>query len=140
MWWTHGTTVLAAEFRAGLSSRRDVPLSRVVIDFAKQTEDQRFGAVPTAGVMDMDGNFWVTMHGGGAVLCISPKGELIHVIKLPATNPTGLCWCGSDRSRLVVTTSRHGLSKEQRDEQPLAGHAFLIHTDTVGAPAYAVRG
>ena len=47
---------------AGLSNRRDV------VYFDEETE-----GVPDGHTVDSDGNLWVAMNGGGAVVQVNPK-------------------------------------------------------------------
>ncbi|MEM7011105.1 MAG: SMP-30/gluconolactonase/LRE family protein [Verrucomicrobiota bacterium] len=52
---------------------------------------------------DVDGNLYVTRHGGGVVLKMTPKGEVLQTIKLPGSMPSNLCFGGPDGKTVYVT-------------------------------------
>ncbi|WP_310961207.1 SMP-30/gluconolactonase/LRE family protein [Nocardioides terrisoli] len=55
--------------------------------------------------VDSDGNVWVALWGGAAVLCYSPAGELLTAISLPCAHPTSCCFGGADLETLMITTA-----------------------------------
>ena len=56
---------------------------------------------------DIDGNLYVTRHGKGTVVVISPKGELLQEITLPGSKPSNLCFGGKDGKTVYVTEVEH---------------------------------
>ena len=58
---------------------------------------------------DVDGNLYITRHGKGVVVLITPKGEVIREIAVLGPNPTNICFGGPDGRTAYVTEA-----KEQR--------------------------
>lgn len=85
---------------------------------------------PTDGFPDgllvmPNGAMWSTMFGAGAVQEISPDGQLIRRVFLPASRPTSCCLSpGGDA--LFVTTARLGLDNATLDREPMAGALLRI--------------
>lgn len=52
---------------------------------------------------DVDGNLYVTRHGAGVILRLSPKGRLLRTIRLPGSMPSNLCFGGPDGKTVYVT-------------------------------------
>lgn len=52
---------------------------------------------------DIDGNLYITRHGAGQVLKISPEGEILQTIELPGSMPSNLCFGGPDGKTVYVT-------------------------------------
>jgi sugar lactone lactonase YvrE len=52
------------------------------------------------------------------------------------TNPTCLCFGGSDLKTLYVTSARKFLSRGQLDAEPQAGHLLAIHDVAQGLPEH----
>lgn len=52
---------------------------------------------------DVDGNLYITRHGKGTVVKLSPKGEVLKEIELLGKNPTNLCFGGPDGRTVYVT-------------------------------------
>jgi sugar lactone lactonase YvrE len=52
---------------------------------------------------DVDGNLYVTRHGKGTVVKLSPTGEVIREIDVLGTRPSNLCFGGTDGRTVYVT-------------------------------------
>jgi sugar lactone lactonase YvrE len=52
---------------------------------------------------DIDGNLYVTRHGKGTVVKLSPAGEILREIPVLGTRPTNICFGGPDRRTAYVT-------------------------------------
>jgi sugar lactone lactonase YvrE len=75
---------------------------------------------PDGLTIDAEGHLWVAMHGGAAVLRVSPEGAVEGKIDLPAQHVTACTFGGPDLDELYITTSRY----EEGGRQPLAGALF----------------
>jgi len=53
-------------------------------------------------------------------------GYQIGAVPIPATRVTSVMFGGPNLDILYVTTSRFGLSDEQKKEEPLAGSVFAV--------------
>lgn len=74
---------------------------------------------------DIDGNLYITRHGAGQVLKLSPEGKILQTIELPGSMPSNLCFGGPDGKTVYITevenqqiltfrADRPGLSWERR--------------------------
>ncbi|WP_184722509.1 SMP-30/gluconolactonase/LRE family protein [Caulobacter sp.] len=94
---------------------------------------------PDGSVVDSEGHLWTALWGGGAVIRISPAGEVVHRIELPAPNVTKVAFGGADLKTLYITTARKGLSDETLAQYPLAGGLFAVPVHVAGQPQHEVR-
>lgn len=90
---------------------------------------------PAGSVIDRDGCLWNAQTGAGRVVCYGPDGRQRTSITLPVSTPTSVAFGGSDQNLLTVTTARHGLTREELLQMPLAGSLFSITLDApLGLP------
>ncbi len=75
---------------------------------------------------DRDGNYWCALVHGGAVACISPAGEMVARIPVPAKHPTMVTFGGPDLATLYVTSATAMLADAERADWPDAGKLFRI--------------
>jgi len=94
---------------------------------------------PDGTVVDAQGYLWVALWGGFGAIRVSPTGEMVARVELPAPNVTKVCFGGPDLKTLFFTTARKGLSDETLAQYPLAGGLFAIQVDVAGQPQYEVR-
>lgn len=52
---------------------------------------------------DAEGRLFVTRHGAGKVVVLSPTGELLHEIDVLGTKPSNVCFGGPDGKTVFVT-------------------------------------
>lgn len=88
------------------------------------------GERPDGACVDADGCLWAAFFAGSRIVRYTPDGRIDLTIPLPVTNPTCLCFGGSDLKTLFVTTATKFLTPEQRSSEPLAG--ALLAIDGVG--------
>jgi gluconolactonase len=67
---------------------------------------------------DVDGNLYVTRHGKGTIVKLSPSGEILTEIKIPGENPTNLCFGGEDGRTVYVTEAKQGRLIQFRVDRP----------------------
>ena len=94
---------------------------------------------PDGMTVDVAGDLWVAIYGGGRVHRYSPDGELRTVMSVPAEQSTSCAFAGPGLSRLYVTTGTEGWSDKQRRAQPAAGLVYRFDTDATGLPAAPFR-
>jgi sugar lactone lactonase YvrE len=102
-----------------LGSRRDV----VVIDASD--------GMPDGMCVDVAGNVWVALYGGGAVHCFQPDGELNTVVHVPVLYPTSVAFGGERGDRLFITTA----GGEGLPQGTGAGGLWAVDPGIGGAPA-----
>ena len=67
---------------------------------------------------DIEGNLYITRYGKGTVVKISPKGKLLHEVKLHGKNPSNIAFGGEDRRTIFVTVQDAGNIENFRVEEP----------------------
>jgi len=67
---------------------------------------------------DVAGNLYVTRHGKGAVVKVSPRGEALAEIRLRGSNPTNLAFGGPDGRTCYVTVADRGNIETFRTDLP----------------------
>ncbi|MRW88978.1 SMP-30/gluconolactonase/LRE family protein [Duganella sp. FT80W] len=68
--------------------------------------------------VDVDGNLYVTRHGKGSVVKLSPAGKLLREIRLPGARPSNICFGGPDGRTAYVTEVEHGRLLQFRVDRP----------------------
>jgi sugar lactone lactonase YvrE len=83
---------------------------------------------------------WVALWGGARVLRLSPEGEVLTTLPVPAAQPTSCAFAGPGRDVLCVTSAREGLGRAD-DDSALDGAVFAF-TDVgaVGVPVARFAG
>ena len=76
---------------------------------------------------DSKGNLFITRHGKGTVLMVSPEGEEIMEIELKGEKPTNITFGGSDGKTCYVTIADRGCI--ETFQVPYPGRSFLLHKD-----------
>ena len=56
---------------------------------------------------DIDGNLYITRHGKGTVIKMSPDGAILREIDVLGKNPSNLCFGGPDGRTVYVTEVEH---------------------------------
>ncbi len=96
----------------------------------------RDGGLPDGLSIDVEGNVWLAIWGGSAVLQIDGRtGGIIDQVDLPVTQVTSCCFGGPEYRTLFITSARGGLDEAALQEQPLAGGIFCVDTGTRGVAA-----
>jgi sugar lactone lactonase YvrE len=90
------------------------------------------GGHPDGMTLDDEGCLWVALWGGGAVRRYDPSGRPAGIVHLPVTNVSSCTFAGGT---LFVTTSRQGLSEEQKTAEADAGRIFRVDPGVTGPPA-----
>jgi sugar lactone lactonase YvrE len=67
---------------------------------------------------DVDGNLYITRHGKGTVVKLSPKGEILKEIDVLGSKPSNLCFGGLDGRTVYVTEVEHQRLVEFRVDRP----------------------
>ncbi|MFN3545857.1 MAG: SMP-30/gluconolactonase/LRE family protein [Mesorhizobium sp.] len=94
------------------------------------------GDRPDGACVDVDGCIWMAFFAGGRIVRHRPDGTVDRTIALPITNPTCLCFGGSDLNTLYVTSATKFLTPGQLDAEPLAGALLAIHGAGQGLPEH----
>lgn len=80
------------------------------------------GEFPDGHVMDVEGNVWHAVYGGGKVIRISPEGVVTGLVRLPVTNVTCPVFVGTE---LFITTAK-------QEGEKWAGSLFRVDVGVEG--------
>jgi sugar lactone lactonase YvrE len=80
----------------------------------KKFEDHGFDGMRC----DAKGNLYVTRHGKGTVVILSPEGKILKEVDVLGTNPSNLCFGGPDGRTVYVTEVEHTRIVQFRVEHP----------------------
>ena len=108
---------------------------RVLHEFS-QTRDETYIGRPDGGTVDSEGAYWCAMMEGSRLLRLSPEGEILREIALPARCPTMLAFGGPDLRTLYITTSRNGRSEAELAQYPMSGCLLTMEIDVAGLPEH----
>ena len=97
--------------------------------------DAGYGGRPDGAAMDAEGHYWCALFEGQRLARISPAGEIVASIELPARCPTMPCFGGADLKTLYVTTARHNRPEEELRAFPHSGCVLAARVDVPGLPA-----
>ncbi|MBL9134765.1 MAG: SMP-30/gluconolactonase/LRE family protein [Verrucomicrobiales bacterium] len=67
---------------------------------------------------DVDGNLYITRHGKGTVVKLTPAGEVLQEIDVLGPHPTNLCFGGKDGRTVYVTEAKQGRLVQFRVDRP----------------------
>lgn len=67
---------------------------------------------------DVDGNLYITRHGKGTVVKLSPAGEVLKEIDVLGKSPTNICFGGPDGCTAYVTEVDHKRLVQFRVDRP----------------------
>ena len=93
-----------------------------------------YGGRPDGAAVDVQGNYYVAMFEGGRLLKLSPAGELLADIAVPAQCPTMPCFGGADLKTLYLTTARHKRPAAELQTWPDSGCVFSMRVEAPGLP------
>jgi sugar lactone lactonase YvrE len=77
-------------------------------------------------VTDADGTIWIACWGAARLIAVSPKGERLHSVPLPASQVTCPAFIGRNLARLLVTSAWQNLKDEERAADEHAGKTFVV--------------
>lgn len=93
-----------------------------------------YGGRPDGAAVDAEGAYWSAQYEGRRLLRLSPRGEVLAEVPVPALCPTMPCFGGVDGRTLFVTTARHGRSPAELVQYPGAGCVWAMRVDVPGLP------
>ncbi len=67
---------------------------------------------------DVEGNLYITRHGKGTVVVVSPHGKVLKEVDVLGKFPTNICFGGPDGRTAYVTEVEHGRLVQFRTEKP----------------------
>ncbi len=89
---------------------------------------------PDGAAVDTQGNYWVAMFEGARLLKLSPQGQILQDLAVPAQCPTMPCFGGDDLQTLYLTTARHDRGSQELKDFPHSGCVLSARVDVPGLP------
>jgi sugar lactone lactonase YvrE len=125
---------IAAELNAfDVSPDQSAPTNRRLLVQFRPGE-----GMPDGLTVDTDGCLWIAMWGGGRLVRISPTGQRLLELPVPAHQPSSCAFGGPDLDVLYVTSAREGMRLAEDDP---AGSVFAVRGLGVrGLPTPAFEG
>ncbi len=108
--------------------------------FAGADLDTAYAGRPDGAAVDVEGNYYVAMYEGARVLKLSPEGDVLASIAVPAQCPTMPCLGGVDGRTLYVTTARQNRPAAELQTYPDSGCVFALQVDVPGLPVNFYAG
>lgn len=104
--------------------------------FLKTSDD----VLPDGLTVDAEGFVWSALWNGGAVVRISPGGQILSTIPLPAQRPTSVIFGGPALDTLYVTSAKNGVDARFTTPPSASdGAVFGIRTLFRGRPEFPSR-
>lgn len=82
-------------------------------------------AFPDGAIVDAQAYVWCAHWGAGEVVRYDVHGQAVFSLPLPVSQPSSVAIGGVENNLLFVTTSKVGLSAEQKQAEPEAGNLFI---------------
>lgn len=95
---------------------------------------------PDGAAVDTAGFYWSAQYNGAEVVRISPNGNVVERVKIPAKHCTMLAFGDSDLKTVYVTTASSNLTTEEQKQYPHSGAIFKFRTTIAGQLEYRFKG
>ncbi len=96
--------------------------------------------LPDGLAVDAEGHVWVALWGAGEVVRVSPAGEVVATVRVPARQTSCVAFGGPDLTDLYITTATENLTAEDLAAHPLSGSVFRWRGDIAGRPSREWQG
>lgn len=98
-------------------------------------EFERGKGRPDGASVDAEGYYWAALYEGARVVRISPAGEIVQEIAVPASCPTMCSFGGEDMKTLFITSAGQRPDFEA-EAFPHNGDLFKVRVDVAGLPEF----
>jgi sugar lactone lactonase YvrE len=95
---------------------------------------------PDGASVDCEGHYWCALYDGGRVVRLSPEGQIVQEVAIPARFTTMIGFGGDDLMTAFVTTARKGLDAAELERTPHAGGVFSFQVDVPGMAEFEFVG
>jgi sugar lactone lactonase YvrE len=92
---------------------------------------------PDGASVDAEGYYWTALYDGARVVRLSPAGDIVQEVAIPAKHATMIAFGGEDLKTAYVTTARDNTDTEL---YPEAGGIFSFQVDVPGLAEMRYRG
>lgn len=112
--------------------------TRILKQFSAD-KTHNYGGRPDGAAVDSEGAYWCAMYEGGRLLRLSPEGEILREVVLPARCPTMMAFGDDDLRTLYITTVSHKRPAAELEQYPLSGCVLRLRVDVPGLPEHFYR-
>ena len=74
----------------------------------------------------------MALWGAGEVVRVSPAGEVVATVRVPARQTSSVAFGGPDLTDMYITTATENLTAEDLAAHPLSGSIFRWRGDVAG--------
>ena len=92
--------------------------------------------LPDGLAVDESGCVWLAIWGAGEVWRLSPGGEHVGTVRVPASRTTSCAFGGAERDTLYITTAREGGPDREVDRVGAPGALFVAEVGASGASVW----
>jgi sugar lactone lactonase YvrE len=89
---------------------------------------------PDGFSMDSDGNMWLAVWGGGQVVCLDQRGDVLHTVSVASPHTTSVCLVDDT---LLITSATLALEENVLAAHPHAGDVFTATVPARGRQAFS---
>ena len=93
-----------------------------------------YGGRPDGAAIDSQGNYWCALYEGARLVKLSPTGDVLDDIPVPAQCPTMPCFGGDDLQTLYLTTASEKRPNAELQALPLSGCVLSMRVAVPGLP------
>jgi gluconolactonase (EC 3.1.1.17) len=86
---------------------------------------------PDGAAVDTEGFYWTALYEGGRIARLSPAGEIVEEIAVPAKCPTMVAFGDDDLKTLYITTVGNR-PEDELEQYPDSGSLFKVRVDVPG--------
>lgn len=94
---------------------------------------------PDGAAVDSEGCYWTALYEGARIVRLSPDGDILEEIEVPAKCPTMVAFGDNDLKTLYIT-SVGNRSEEELREYPDSGSIFKVRVDVPGLVEHRFAG
>lgn len=124
---SHRITAYAFDVASGA-----VSAPRLLKQFSTDKAASNYGGRPDGAAVDSEGNYWCAMIEGARILKLSPAGEQLDEIALPARCPTMVAFGGADLKTLYITSIGSKRPDAEKAQYPQTGRVLAVRVDVAG--------
>jgi sugar lactone lactonase YvrE len=95
---------------------------------------------PDGMTLDAEDHLWVAVWGDGCILRLTPRGDAVARIDVPAPHTSCVAFAGPQLDTLVITTATEDLPATDLARYPLSGRLFTIVPGVRGNPPHLWAG
>lgn len=95
---------------------------------------------PDGIAVDAADHLWIAVWGAGEVRRVTPDGDVVGRLSVPAPHTSSVAFAGDDLRTLVITSATDELTPEQLSSHPDSGRLFTTRVDVPGAPVHYWSG